>query len=95
MGYLFAKKSAETGVLIQSGDKVEVRFRQAGERCKLPGYAGHKTLKKLMQEWSIPYWQRNQIPLVYINDQLAVIVGYAICEGFCIEKTGYFIQLSQ
>jgi len=95
LGYLFAKKSAETGVLIQSGDKVEVRFRQAGERCKLPGYAGHKTLKKLMQEWSIPYWQRNQIPLVYINDQLAVIVGYAICEGFCIEKTGYFIQLSQ
>ncbi|MCU7933642.1 MAG: tRNA lysidine(34) synthetase TilS [Candidatus Thiodiazotropha sp. (ex Dulcina madagascariensis)] len=61
---------------------VEVRFRQGGERCQLPGQSHHRPLKKLFQEWGVPPWERECMPLVYVDGELAVIPGRCVCEPF-------------
>lgn len=60
--------------------KVTVRFRQGGETCRLKGHHCTSDLKKLFQQWDIPPWLRDRIPLIYVGDKLAVIVGYEVCE---------------
>ena len=35
------------------------------------------TWKKLFQEWGVPPWQRARIPLIYMQDELVAVVGYA------------------
>ncbi|MBD3670366.1 MAG: tRNA lysidine(34) synthetase TilS [Gammaproteobacteria bacterium] len=59
----------------------EVRFRHGGERCRPQGRGLTRDVKKLMQEAGIPPWLRGRIPLIYIDDELAVIPGVCICEA--------------
>ena len=88
----FSKKTlklpADLGVLkisIKSGFKLDlkkltVRFRQGGEKLKLPKRGAHD-LKDLMQEWDIPTWLRDRIPLVYCDDKIIAVVGYWSVDG--------------
>ncbi|MCW9024524.1 MAG: tRNA lysidine(34) synthetase TilS [Gammaproteobacteria bacterium] len=62
------------------GNGIEVRFRQGGERCRPVGRGHNHNLKKLMQEWDIPPWERDRIPLIYVGGKIAQVVGYCICE---------------
>ena len=78
---------ASQGVIIRAGDCVEVRYRQGGENFFFRGQ--NKALKKLMQEWAIPPWLRARTPLLYINDELAVVVGYAISDRYFGENKSY------
>ena len=73
--------------------KIEVRFRRGGERCIPIGRQHHRTLKKLFQEWGIPPWDRDQIPLIYVDDELAAIPGMVVCEGFVSTDGGGGIQI--
>lgn len=76
------------GLLLGTSDSpVMVKYRQGGERCRLPGRVHHHELKKLFQSWGVPPWQRARIPLIYIGSDLAQIVGYSICEPF-VAKSG-------
>jgi len=59
-----------------------IRFRQGGERCRLLGRAHRHELKGLLQQAGVPPWQRDRIPLVYLGDQLAAVVGYFYFEPF-------------
>ena len=68
------------GIRILPDQCIEIRFRNGGEHFFW--HRQTKTLKKLMQEWRIPPWQRSTIPLLYIDNQLASIVGYAINDNF-------------
>lgn len=61
---------------------VTVRWRRGGERCVLPGRAHHHRLKKLLQQRGVPPWQRSRIPLLYVGNRLAVVVGFWYCEPF-------------
>ncbi|MDH5181823.1 MAG: tRNA lysidine(34) synthetase TilS [Gammaproteobacteria bacterium] len=72
-----------------------VRFRAGGEICKPVGRGHHHSLKKLFQEWGVPPWQRQQVPLIYAGDEIAQVVGYCICEPFqtAPQKQGLVIQL--
>ena len=45
--------------------------RRGGERLALPGRAGSRALKKLMQEAGLPPWIRARLPLVEIGGTLA------------------------
>lgn len=87
LGFLRAKKIVGKGLKAEILNKnIEVRFRQGGEQCKLANRDGTHKLKKLFQEWNIPSWQRDRIPLLYINDQFAAIIGYAICQEFVAQN---------
>jgi tRNA(Ile)-lysidine synthase len=61
---------------------VEVAFRQGGERVQLPGREHRHQLKKLLQDWGVPPWERDRIPLIYIKGELAQVVGYCVCAPF-------------
>lgn len=61
---------------IQQG--LTLRFRQGGERIKLPAHEHHKKIKHLMQEQGIPPWERDRIPFVYQGDRLIAVYGYWI-----------------
>ena len=78
---------------------VEVRFRKPGERFQPTGRRASHPLKKLMQEWNIPPWQRDRIPLLCVEDQCIAVVGYAIAEGWQVNEMnaeeGWQIQKSQ
>ncbi len=58
--------------------KITVRFRQGGEIVHPAGRVGSHPLKKLFQEWGVPPWMRDRIPLLYCDNELAMVVGYAV-----------------
>ena len=64
------------------GATLQVRFRQGGERCRLPGRPHHHKLKKLLQAAGVPPWERARLPLLYVNDALAAIGDRWVCEPY-------------
>lgn len=77
IGYLHAQVT-DKGLVFPAQAKIEIRFRQGGEKFNWHGQT--KQLKKLFQDWQIPPWLRDHIPLLYINAQLASVVGYAVSD---------------
>ena len=78
-GILSASPASE-GLKILPGSEITVRFRQGGELFSWHGQT--KQLKKLWQQWQVPPWQRDTIPLLYIDNKLAAVIGYAINDLF-------------
>ena len=86
---LTATASVGTGL---SQDKlknaeISVKFRQGGESCRPVGRGQTHQLKKLFQEWQVPPWQRASVPLIYVGDELAQVVGFCRCESFAAADT--------
>ncbi len=54
---------------------IQIRFRQGGEAIRLPNKSHHTSLKKLLQKQGVPPWQRNRIPLLYVESELREAVG--------------------
>ncbi|QKT04897.1 tRNA lysidine(34) synthetase TilS [Ectothiorhodospiraceae bacterium 2226] len=52
---------------------VTVGFRRGGEACALPGRAGTRPVKKLLQEAGLPPWVRERLPLVWVDERLAQV----------------------
>ena len=53
---------------------VRVRYRQGGERIRLPGQAMHHSVKKLLST-RVPPWQRAALPFVYNEHNELLAVG--------------------
>lgn len=87
-------KSSNKGARIKSADNLHVRFRKGGERCKPVGRPHSQSLKKLFQEYSIPPWFRDRIPLLYRGNDLIAVADLWICDGFdaIAEEAGYEIN---
>jgi len=62
---------------------VEVRYRQGGEYIQPYGKSHKCELKKLFQEKGILPWQRNRIPLIYIEDKLIAVSDLWVDAAFC------------
>ncbi len=69
----------ELGLHLADLQNVTIRYRRGGENCRLPGRHHHHALKKLLQAWRVPPWERDRIPLLYTNEMLCAIVGYTAC----------------
>lgn len=80
------------GLIIPPHARLEIRFRQGGELFHWHGQ--RKQLKKLFQEWRVPTWLRDRLPLLYINGKLAQVVGYAIADTFYGEESQNNYQIS-
>ena len=89
---VIATKASE-GLSIEIGSRISVAFRKGGERMMWHGQT--KQLKKLLQEWGIPPWLRDQIPLLFINGELAAVVGYAVSDVFFTRNASQAWQLMQ
>ena len=62
--------------------ELTIRFRQGGEKCRPVGRDHRHSLKHLFQEWGIPPWQRESVPLLYVGEEIAQVIGYCICEPY-------------
>jgi tRNA(Ile)-lysidine synthase len=87
LGNLRVVQSLTGGIAEKSWKQSEItiRFRSGGEMCQLPGRKGHRSLKAIFQEAGIPPWQRDRIPLVYLDNQLAAVGALLICEPFYVD----------
>ena len=65
-----------------------VRFRQGGERIKPAGRNGTHDLKSLFQEAAVPTWQRDKIPLLYVDDELVAVVGFWLADNYVVKGSG-------
>ena len=96
-GRLVANRRRGEGISAScvSSDRVSVRFRRGGERCRPAGSAHHSSLKHLFQQRRIPPWVRGHIPLIYLDNELAAVVGLWICEPFAAgeEEGGWVFDL--
>jgi len=83
--------AGETGITLPS--TVVVRPRAGGERCKPLGRGHSQSLKKLLQEYAVEPWLRNQLPLLFINERLAAVADRWVCDGFAEAQTqGYRLR---
>jgi tRNA(Ile)-lysidine synthase len=75
--------------------KVMIRFRQGGEHCQLPGRQCHHALKHLFQQWGVPPWERERVPLIYWEDILIGVAGYFMDERYTAKgnEMGYQIKI--
>jgi len=57
--------------------RLTIRFRQGGERFKPVGSHHKRSLKQLFQNWQVPQWKRDRVGLIYHQEGLVMILGYA------------------
>jgi len=72
------------GLKLPVSAKITLRFRQGGEQIKPQGEEHHRSLKHLFQQWSIPPWQRDRIPLIFCDDKLVAVIGYCIDDLYSV-----------
>ncbi len=74
-------EEGESGIPLQLWESgaIQVRFRSGGERCSPPGRGHSKSLKKLYQELGVPPWQRQRLPLIFVDDQLVAVGDLHYC----------------
>lgn len=53
-----------------------VRSREPGDRMSPYGLEGHKSLKKLFNEWDVPRLLRNRVPVVTDGNRVLWVAGY-------------------
>jgi tRNA(Ile)-lysidine synthase len=70
------------GAGLRADREYRVCNRRGGERCRPAGRAHSQTLKKLLQEYEVPPWLRDRLPLIWCGDELAAVGDLWICEGF-------------
>lgn len=63
-------------------DGIQIRFRRGGELCQPVGRSHTHAVKKLMQEYGVPPWERDRVPMFYLKDHLAAVGKLWVCEGF-------------
>lgn len=67
-------------------------WRKGGEKFQLKGQA-NKSLKQLFQEYRIPKWQRDILPLLYVDNKLAWVHGIGVGEPFLSQNKGLLPQI--
>lgn len=76
-------------------NNIRVGFRQGGEQCRPVGRGHRHSLKKLMQEWGVPPWLRERVPLIFVENEIAQVVGYCLCEPFQADSDEKGVFISQ
>lgn len=79
LGQLSLEAVSSNGLCLHNITECKVVSRSGGEMAKP---AGRKTrsLKKIFQDYGVPPWLRDKVPLIYINDELAAVADIFICE---------------
>jgi tRNA(Ile)-lysidine synthase len=62
--------------------ELSLGFRSGGERVRLPGRAGTRQLKRLLQEWAVVPWMRERLPLLRVGGEIAAIADLTVTAPF-------------
>jgi len=61
---------------------ISIRFSHKNPKC-LPQYRQKsRELKKVLQELSIPSWQRKRLPFLYYDEELVAVIGHFVCKPY-------------
>jgi len=73
-------RSTGAGVSFQKLQRapLTLRLRRGAETLRLHPAAANRSLKNLLQQYHIPPWQRERLPLLYCGEELVCVVGVAI-----------------
>ena len=76
--------------------KLQVHWRQGGERCTPSGRSRSQTVKKLLQEYKLETWLRDRVPLLFMDEKIVAVGDLWVCQGFCanINEPGYLLEWS-
>lgn len=77
--YIVATLDPVHGISIAPQSCIEIKVRKGGESLQWHGQT--QSLKKLLQTWCVPPWERAVMPLVYMNNQLIAVPPYAQIAG--------------
>ena len=80
-GTLRAEPQLGAGLALPESGLLQIGLRCGGERIRLPGQQGSRSLKKLLQQQRIAPWVRQQLPLIYAAEQLLAVADLWIAEG--------------
>ena len=69
---------------LRAGDRVTVRNRRAGDRIQPLGCTRPQRLKKLLIDRKVPRGQRDRLPLLWVDGELAWVPGVTIGQRFRI-----------
>ncbi len=81
---------------LRGREDIRIEFRRGGERLRPAGRGEyHHALKKLLQEWRVPPWERARLPLLYVGEAIAAVPGYCVCAPFAAGagETGLVIDV--
>jgi tRNA(Ile)-lysidine synthase len=91
-GCLEMRRAVAPAMTLPPG-QFRITYRHGGEKIRLPGRP-RRTLKKLLQEAGVPAWQRQRLPLLWIDDQLAWVAGVGFDEQFmCHEPSAGWLPV--
>ena len=84
LGCIKLESTTSNGVIFQEGDELEIRFDCSDLEAKP---AGRKTrsFKKLYQDYAVPPWMRDRIPLLFVNGKLAAVADLFVCDEMAAE----------
>ncbi|MBL1378584.1 tRNA lysidine(34) synthetase TilS [Zobellella sp. CGMCC 1.18722] len=87
----------ETGAELAAGldpARLHLAFGVPGLRARPLGRTGSRPLKKLWQEYAIPPWQRERIPLLLDGDRLVAALGVFISQEYASlpDRPGWRLQ---
>jgi len=81
---LIFKKVKGRGINLKflNDQKLKIRNRQGGEFFKPDSKRPTKKIKQLLQESDLPPWDRENLPLIFIGDDLAFVPNFGIDTKF-------------
>ena len=77
---LIFKKVKGRGINLKFLDhqKLKIRNRQGGEFFKPDSKRPTKKIKQLLQESNLPPWERENLPLIFVGDDLAFVPNFGV-----------------
>jgi tRNA(Ile)-lysidine synthase len=77
--------------------KLKIRNRQGGEFFKPDSKRPTKKIKQLLQESDLPPWERENLPLIFVGDELVFIPNFGIDQKYQAgpQMTGLEVNLTQ
>ncbi|HEB96723.1 MAG TPA: tRNA lysidine(34) synthetase TilS [Sedimenticola thiotaurini] len=64
---------------------IEIRFGRPSGRLRLAGEGCSRSFRQFCQQRAIPPWERDRLPLIHLDGELAAVAGLCLCEPFASE----------
>ena len=79
---IFSKKMGE-GISLRKIENapLRIKFREGSERFKPQLSRPHRSLKVMLQNANMPPWQREQLPLIFMDETLVIIPNMGVAAG--------------
>ena len=85
LGRVNLEMVANGGAVFDEDDKLEIRF-DCVESAVKPAGRKTRSFKKHYQDYAVPPWMRDRMPLLYINGKLAAVADLFICHDMAAKE---------